>query len=97
MSQPWARWEWVNSQKSRDLPTPGSPETATICPCPAAARAIAWCSDSTSGSRPTNGVSPRAALASRRERTCSVRSSSKISTGSGIPFTGTGPSGLTSM
>ena len=27
MSQPWARWECVNSQKSRDLPTPGSPAT----------------------------------------------------------------------
>ena len=28
-SQPWVRWEWVNSQTRRDFPTPGSPTRAT--------------------------------------------------------------------
>ena len=32
--QPCNRWECVNSQYRRDLPTPGSPTTATTCPCP---------------------------------------------------------------
>ena len=34
------RWEWVNSQKRRDLPTPGSPTTATTWPCAAPARLL---------------------------------------------------------
>jgi len=58
MSQPCVRWEWVNSQKSRDLPTPGSPDTATSCPWPACAFSSVWRSRTSSASRPTNGVSP---------------------------------------
>ena len=33
-SQPSTRWEWVNSKVRRDLPTPGSPTTATTWPRP---------------------------------------------------------------
>ena len=36
INQPWVRCECVNSQTSRDFPTPGSPTIATICPWPAA-------------------------------------------------------------
>jgi hypothetical protein len=39
-SQPWVRWDRVNSQTSRDFPTPASPTSATACPWPAAARSI---------------------------------------------------------
>ena len=36
------RCEWMNSKKSRDLPTPGSPTTATTCPRPRPACSAAW-------------------------------------------------------
>ena len=68
-SQPWTRCEWVTSQTRRDLPTPGSPTIATTWPWPPAARASAWRSWSSSASRPTKRVSPRAAAAWSRERT----------------------------
>ena len=51
---------------------------------------------STSISRPTNGVRPRAASACRRERSGAKRTISNTSTGAGMPLTGTGPSGFTS-
>jgi hypothetical protein len=67
-SQPWTRCEWVTSQTRRDLPTPGSPTIATTCPWPLAARPCAWRSWSSSPSRPTKRVNPRAAAPWSRER-----------------------------
>ena len=49
----------------RDLPTPGSPLTNTTWPEPAAARRQRSCRRWNSGSRPTNGVRPRACASSR--------------------------------
>ena len=58
----------LNSWNSRDLPTPGSAITATICPCPACAIAAERRSASISRSRPTNFVNPRPAARCNRVR-----------------------------
>ena len=89
------RWECVSSQKRRDLPTPGSPTTATTWPCPTLARSRAPRSCSSSAFRPTKRVSPRRAAASRRVRAAPAPTRSNTSTGSLSPLIGTGPSGVT--
>src|SRR4029453_4464827 len=55
VDQPCVRCEWVNSQKRRDLPTPGSPTTATTWPCPAPAASRACRRLSTFACRPDEG------------------------------------------
>ena len=82
----------MNSQYSRDFPTPGSPTTATSCPEAARARSRALESCAISGSRPTKRVSPRAAAACRRERIGAAPISSNTSSDASTPFTGRGPS-----
>src|SRR4029450_7472795 len=88
VDQPCVRCEWVNSQKRRDLPTPGSPTTATTWPCPAPARSRAWRSCSSSGSRPTKRVRPRSAAACSRERTVPAPTTSSPPSGAWTPGPG---------
>ena len=88
---PLLRCEWVNSQARRDLPTPGSPTTATTWPWPSPARPSACRKSSSSASRPTKRVSPREAAACSRLRTGLAPPSSNTSIGATSPFTGTGP------
>ena len=64
------RWESLNSQNRRDLPTPGSPISAHELAAPP----LAWSSDSSElapweDRGRQNLVNPRAAAACRRDRT----------------------------
>src|ERR687887_667419 len=61
-SQPCVRWECTHSYTRRDLPTPASPTSATTWPCPALACSRACCMTTSSWSRPTKRVRPRARL-----------------------------------
>ena len=78
------------------MPTPASPTSATTWPCPAPACARACVQRRQLRlPRPTKRVSPRAAAACKRRRTALAPTSSKTSTGSASPLTGTGPRALT--
>ncbi len=79
-----------NSSSRRDLPIPASPEMNTAWPCPALASPKRSRSVSTSRERPMRGVSPRSAVASKRERRCRGRSTSQARTDV-CPFTWTSP------
>ncbi len=86
-SQPCVRWECVNSQTSRDLPTPGSPTSATTCPWPCLrllerlAELIELAAAADEAGQPARGrrLEPRS-----RPRPAPI--SSKTSTGSGEPL-----------
>ena len=71
------------------LPRPGRPPgRGPLRPAPGPAAGPA-----SSGCRPTKRVRPRAAAACKRRRSALAPTSSKTSTGSSSPLTGTGPSG----
>ena len=92
MSHPTVPGDRVNSQYRRDFPTPGSPTTATTCPCPDLARPSARSSCAISGSRPTKRVRPRAAAACRRDLIGDAPVTSYTSRGASRPLTDRGPS-----
>src|SRR2546423_1449214 len=75
----------------RDLPTPGSPTSATNLPWPRSASSVASRSSASSISRPTNRVRPRTAARCRRERMWPVPVSSKIAIGLGTRLMCDGP------
>ena len=60
---PFVRGERMNSQYKRDLPTPASATVANTCPCPSPDLLRASSRFSSSFVRPTNRLSPPAAVA----------------------------------
>ena len=72
------------AHQRHDLAVPGLPPAPAPDAGPRARAAV-----------PTKRVSPRAAAAWKRRRSALAPTSSKTSTGSGKPFTGTGPRAFT--